>query len=351
MNIIELNDSNIPFSKSELEKNNFLPIALSDEEGNFYTLCNESKIYKTNKTIFVESVRQIFQSQKNAHLPRSIKSIQKKRYEKMKQLMKSIPIFLNNRYLMEVETLQKTFLFKQYNEINFLLKQQLTGLTKSHFEYMAPDVAARQNAYGNGNLNSTLFEKYGVYIKKQDNSEFSQTELSEANEIISEVFTFFKIQKSFMQKNNLKISFTHNKSMKTIKASGVFIENYKSIGVPFSNAANRGIEEPKIILAHEIGHWIDLAFGQGVIFSSGKAGTISNLLAQSFFRNMKNRNKASDYWKSTTECFARAMEEFFAVENYNSESYFSKSYYCNQKDYEEKIKPLVKLIIENLECM
>lgn len=350
MEIIELLAAPVPFNREELEKDTYLPVSIFDELGNYYTLV-EGKIYKTNEEILISSVKQIFESNPKAKFPQSVQSMAKGRYNEMEKLMKAVPHFQENRYLMEVPALQKSFIFKQYNELNFLLKKTITNLDKSHFEYMAAPALKRQTAYGDTNVNTALAEKYGIGLKKQDGKQLSEIELQEAESIISTVFDFFKIPKDLAKKTELIISFTHNKSMKSARnAAGVFIPNYKAIGVSFSDGYNGTISESKKILAHETGHWIDALAGIDFSnFSSSTEGTIQSVLAASVVTSMNDASSSTTYWRESTECFARAFEEYFAVEALSDYSYFTRKYYCPKNEYESQIKPLVQLIISNLQ--
>lgn len=76
--------------------------------------------------------------------------------------------------------MQTSIIFKQYNDINYLLKKELEGLTKSHFEYVAESEIEKHKAYGKNNASDILFEEFGVKIKKQDGSDFSEDEIKAA---------------------------------------------------------------------------------------------------------------------------------------------------------------------------
>lgn len=344
MEIIELNDGVIPFPASELERLKFLPYSLYDEKGFYYSICN-GKIYKTSQDIFIESVRLIYNSVQNAKFPKAIKSMEKDRSKNLIQMIKKIPHFQSNRYLQEVETLQKSFIFKQYNDINYLLKKELEGLTKSKFEYVAASEIANHTVYGKTNTSDILFDEFGIKIKKQDGSNFSEDEIKTAEEIIKPVFDFLKLPKTVFEQNHLIISFTHNKTMKNERnAAGIFVTNYKSIGISFSDNG--------IVLAHELGHWLDFIMGQNIVncmsFASSANGTMQNVIAFTMRSAMNGNDTKSDYWTNSTECFARSIEEYVSVELFKDESIFSKQYYCNKLNYEQNLKPLIQLILGSI---
>lgn len=344
MDIIELTEGLIPFSFKAMENQKFLPYSLYDEKGFYYSFCDE-RIYKTSQNTFIESVRAIYTSVQNAQFPKAIKSMEKERSDKLIQMIKCIPHFQANRYLQEVKALQTSFIFKQYNDINYLLKRELAGLDKSHFEYVAAAAIAKYNAYGKTNTNNTLFDELGVKIKKQDGKDFSEDEIKTAMGIIKPVFDFLKLPKTLLEKNNLIISFTHNKSMKSERnAAGVFVSNYKSIGISFSDTGP--------VLAHELGHWLDFIMGKTIVncmnFASSANGTMQNIISVTMCSLMNGNNSKSDYWTNPTECFARSIEEYVSVELCKDDSIFSRQYYCNRQTYEQRLKPLVQLIISSI---
>src|SRR5574344_52254 len=125
MEIIELLDAPVPFNREKLEKNAYLSVSIFDELGNYYTLV-EDKIYKTNEEILISSVKQIFESNPKAKFPQSVQSMAQGRYKEMEKLMKAVPHFQKNRYLMEVPSLQKTLIPKSKIYPNTTLKKALT---------------------------------------------------------------------------------------------------------------------------------------------------------------------------------------------------------------------------------
>ena len=69
----------------------------------------------------------------------------------------------------------------------------------------------------------------------------------------------------------------------------------------------------------------------------------------------KNLNKKTDssYTNSTTECFARALEQYNAIETKGEMAemakqgrYFASEDYVNKETYESKVKPLIKQFLE-----
>ena len=344
MEIIELKEGLIPFNAEKMEKQKFLPYSLYDEKGFYYSLCDE-KIYKTSQDIFVESVKLVYDSTQNAKFPESVSTMEKERSKSLIQLLKTIPHFQSNRYLQEVKTLQTSFIFKQYNDINFLLKKELAGLEKSKFEYEAAPALARQKAYGKVNTSDVLSDEFGIKIKKQDGSDFTEDEIKNAVKIIKPVFTFLNLPKTLFEQNGLIISFTRNKTMKNERnASGVFVSNYKSIGISFSDSG--------IVLAHETGHWLDFIMGKNILncmdFASSSNGTMQNVIALTMRSLMNGNETKSDYWTNPTECFARSLEEYVSIELFKDYSICSKQYYCSRQNYEQNLKPLVQLILSSI---
>ena len=107
-----------------------------------------------------------------------------------------------------------------------------------------------------------------------------------------------------------------------------------------------------IVLAHELGNWLDFIMGQNILncmsFASSANGTMQNVIAFTMRFSMNGNDTKSDYWINSTECFARSIEEYVSVELFKDESIFSKQYYCNKLNYEQNLKPLIQLILGSI---
>ena len=107
-----------------------------------------------------------------------------------------------------------------------------------------------------------------------------------------------------------------------------------------------------IVLAHELGHWLDFIMGQNILncmsFASSANGTMQNVIAFTMRFSMNGNDTKSDYWINSTESFARSIEEYVSVELFKDESRFSKQYYCNKPNYEQNLKPLIQLILGSI---
>jgi hypothetical protein len=86
-------------------------------------------------------------------------------------------------------------------------------------------------------------------------------------------------------------------------------------------------------------------------------------IAITFRRNM-NKKTDSEYLNATCECFARALEQYFAIETYGPEAsliyssgktlaqfrgYFSEESYVSKKVYEEEMKPMIAEYLKSID--
>ena len=135
----------------------------------------------------------------------------------------------------------------------------------------------------------------------------------------------------------------------------MYIPKMKTIAV--SN--KYGFEKFECIMAHETAHYIDNRLGEskGERYSTdnfeGTAGTIAGN-----FRKLMNKKSDSDYINSTKECFARALEQYFAIESfgenvsyYESKAtgeilYFDAESYVNKANFDATMKPLIKKFLD-----
>ena len=78
-----------------------------------------------------------------------------------------------------------------------------------------------------------------------------------------------------------------------------------------------GSEQFTQIFAHETGHYIDHKMGEraGKRYITDDYEGLAGKIAFSF-RSGMNAQSDSDYTNATKECFARALEQYFAMQNF-----------------------------------
>ena len=214
---------------------------------------------------------------------------------------------------------------------------------------------ALETSFGESNTNLELKEKYGILVKRQNGSQIQPTEINQIKESWIKVQSLFGGISTMALSDNLKISHTAERYVYASKAAGMYIPKMKTIAV--SN--KYGAEKFQCIMAHEIAHYIDNKIGEqkGMRYSTDNYEGTAGIIA-SKYRKLLNEASDSDYINATKECFARAMEQYFAVETfgenvsyYESKQvgeilYFNAESYINKKNYDETIKPLIQQFLE-----
>ena len=204
---------------------------------------------------------------------------------------------------------------------------------------------ALETSFGFSNTNDSLEAKYGILVKRQDGSQILPNQIEQIREAWVNIQSKFGGLSTLAKEVKLKISHTGDKYVFSSKASGVYVPKMGTIAV-----TNKwGADSFQTIFAHETAHFIDNKIGEqkGQRFFSdnfeGKAGVIART-----FRNLMNQKSESDYTNCTKECFARAMEQFFAIENFGYEiklahlgTYVTERDYVSKDNYDNQLRPLI----------
>jgi DNA polymerase III sliding clamp (beta) subunit (PCNA family) len=204
---------------------------------------------------------------------------------------------------------------------------------------------ALETSFGFSNTNNTLEAKYGILVKRQDGSQILPNQIEQIREAWVNIQSKFGGLSTLAKEVKLKISHTGDKFVFSSKASGVYVPKMGTIAV-----TNKwGADSFQTIFAHETAHFIDNKIGEqkGQRYFSdnfeGKAGVIART-----FRNLMNQKSESDYTNCTKECFARAMEQFFAIENFgygvklaNLGTYVTERDYVSKDNYDNQLRPLI----------
>ena len=167
----------------------------------------------------------------------------------------------------------------------------------------------RETAYGDSNTNQSLYEHFGVLVKRQNGNSITTKEIQELQGVLQYVYSVFGNLSQQCKDFGLKISHSGRKQMHAMHASGVFIDIQNAIGISFAG----GIERAKTVAIHEFSHFIDYLKGTTLdaYYASDIEGSLENTIAR-MYRNLTNPKASfySDYMIRTCECFARAMEQY-----------------------------------------
>jgi hypothetical protein len=214
---------------------------------------------------------------------------------------------------------------------------------------------AEETSFGDSNTNNVLQSQYGILVKRQNGTAIQPNEIEQIKESWVSVQGIFGGISNLAKEDNLKVSHTADKYVYASKASGMYIPKMRTIAV-----TNKfGDEKFRCIMAHEIAHYIDNRVGEqkGERYSTDNYEGVSGEIA-STFRKLMNEKTDSRYINATKECFARAMEQYYAIETFGEDvTYFDSSVtggikyieaktYVNKENYHSKIKPLIQKFLE-----
>ena len=398
------------FDIEGLVSDNFLPVCVKDfSDGSYFVQSKiktgekdklnlagdvigkesvfEKKYYKMSPDLLAASVdyylkykRAELKENNNTQkvsLPRALKTMPTTRYLDMAELLsfcKDIsPVNKgNNPELWKRDLRRGSVGYKLQNDIIFnkqwqplldSIKDKKLDMNLQKQDFINTYDKGEETSYGKSNRYNTLYEDYGVKIKKQNGSTFSSTEKESFKNALDNCWNYFGALNGLAADSDLTLSYADNCNQHARKAVGLYryvpYSGEKSIGVSFFSNDS---ESASVTLAHEITHWLDSEKGlkQHHHFASDIEGTLENKIASKFKQlvrqnvNEKNRKtivlnnnkiKLGDYWYRTCECLARAVEEHYALTN-NFRSFEDDIAYLPKKQYEKEIEPLVKELLE-----
>jgi hypothetical protein len=294
-----------------------------------------------------------------------------KYYSDKKPSIKRLKVLSSNRI-----TYDQMYMIQAFNknsEGNQISDREvwgIYGLMKVDFDQKSLDLQLQQESlestytkgvetsYGDSGTKNNLLKDYGVKVKRQNGDEINESEINQIKNALDSTAKVFGHNVNMNKEFGLKISHSGNVLMHAMNASGVFIPTKKAIGV----TAKGGDNQFRFTFGHEYAHFIDHSVGRGTgnWFASDKQGTTANQIAVMFGKLMKKpgNKSVSGYWGRSCEKFARAMEQYHAIEVYGDnvtkwgdDNYYDKNYYLSKENY-QKIKPLIQQFLqENKEIL
>lgn len=214
---------------------------------------------------------------------------------------------------------------------------------------------ALETSFGESNVSDILKDRYGILVKRQNGDVINPLEVTQISSAWEKVQSVYGNLKPNALKYNLKVSHAGKKLIFAMKAIGVYIPQMGTIGV----SEKYGDKQFESTMSHEVAHFIDNFIGElnGKRWSTddyeGKAG----VLAFTFRNNMnKPKSQQTDYINATKECFARAMQQYFAYKVYGKDALviqeasegeattpiYNASNFVSFENFETKIKPLIE---------
>lgn len=233
-------------------------------------------------------------------------------------------------------------------------------------DYIDSYSKAVETAYGDSNTFNNLYSDFGIKIKKQNGSTFSKEQVERLSDVLGKVWKHYGNLSKLAGEYNLKVSYADNCMQFARKAIGLYFTYHNAIGISFFNEEKQlsvaGINHlPDVTLAHEVAHWLDSQKGKEShnFFASDKYGTLENQIATKFKEEIKLREKSNksatrigkadeihlgEYWHRTCECFARAMEQYYALKQGIDLS--EEIAYARKDNFEEDFIPLIEELME-----
>ncbi|GMO40559.1 MAG: hypothetical protein Ta2F_16670 [Termitinemataceae bacterium] len=231
-----------------------------------------------------------------------------------------------------------------YKKVREELDQKLLDMQAQLDDYKSTYTKGAEMSYGDNNTNAALLDKYGVMVKRQNGDAISGAEITELDNAFDGIKKVYGDVKDISAKYELKISHSGDKKMHARKTIGIFNSVYHAIGVSFGKK-----EDAPFVLAHEYAHFLDNRAGQESkhFFASDMKGTPEAKIADVFRRQM-NTYHATGYWGRTCECFARAMEQYAALQlsPQRYEKYCKDDYFCNDTNFKKQVVPLVEKLMQ-----
>jgi len=247
--------------------------------------------------------------------------------------------------------------FKYWKEFRYMMSWKIKDIKIQRQFESETRAIAMETSFGESNTNDSLFEQYGILVKRQNGSQIKPGEIEQIRVAWSNINKLYGGLVQSAKDHRLKISHTGNTLVFASKAAGVYIPKMRTIA-----ASNKfGDNQFESIMAHEAAHWIDSILGEakGGRYASDDFESSGGVIADKLRRNM-NAPSDSDYITSTKECFARAMEQYFAIETFGDEAeliysyteldrkrpYFSEDHYVSKEFYYDKLRPLIQEFIK-----
>ena len=241
-----------------------------------------------------------------------------------------------------------------------IIDRKIIDLKIQRENYSYNHSKAIETSFGMSNTDNTLYEDFGVLVKRQNGDAISLIDIEQIKNSLVDIQKAFGSFIDIFKEKKIIISHSASTYIFASKAIGMYVGNLSAIGV--SN--KYGKNQFKLTLAHELGHFIDNYIGKlnSKRFSSDNYDSLSGIIASTFRENLNDRTIKSEYLNSTIECFARAFEQYFGmtvlgddvlvrVANFDIDleaPLHTHRAFVSKENFYNKIKPLIdNFLIEN----
>jgi hypothetical protein len=242
--------------------------------------------------------------------------------------------------------------FRYWYQFRDMMEFKIKDIRIQRIELSDIRKEAIETSFGLRNTDAVLQPEYGILVKRQNGDKINAAEIEQIRESWVDVNNIYGNLKDLALKNTLKISHTGKTLIFASKALGVLVPSMGTIAV----SDKYGDQMFKMVMAHEVGHFIDNELGKikSKRWATDDYESKAGIVAFTFRNNMnKPKQEQSDYINSTKECFARAMEQYFGFKKFGDDVEMAYGpdktiYYSNADAYlnKEKFNTLVKPLIE-----
>lgn len=247
-------------------------------------------------------------------------------------------------------TYANPLVFQSWRDFSEMLEWKINDINIERESDSEMRNKATETSYGESNTNSILLEEHGVKVKRQNGEDIKPEHIENLKDAWVGVQSSFGKLTDNAKNDNLKLSHAGKTFMFASKAIGVYVPSMKTIGV----TEKFGKEDMGFTMGHEVAHWIDNTLGetQGKRFASSNYESTAGQIAIKFRKSM-NAESSSKYINSTHECFARALEQYNAIntkgedaEKLHSSNYFAHANFVSKDVFETTMKPLIEKFLE-----
>lgn len=249
--------------------------------------------------------------------------------------------------------------FSYWKQFREMMEYKFKDIEFQRAEMSENYKTAIETSFGESNTENYLFADYGVLVKRQNGDKINALEVEQIQEGLNLISKVFGNLKEEFIKNNIKISHTGKKLVFAQKAVGVYIPSMGTIAV----SDKYGEIQFNSTFAHELAHFIDNKLGQrnGKRWETDNFESTAGVIAFTFRNNLnKPKEQQTDYINATKECFARAMQQYFVMQQYGDdveivygygafnvpEKISNQEVFVKAEIFNEKIKPLIEIFLK-----
>ena len=327
-----------------LFRDQYLPVCVKDNDGNFFVL---RKLYKgiekapgrfgstVDKPVFENEVLKMSLdvmtatidyyikkkraelkeagSKEHVSLPRTPNTMLLERYNNMVYLLSFCKSYSEDKdiledysylgrrrtWIPEGYTKQKKVIFnEQWQPLLQAVKDKKLDMNLQKQDLIDTYAKGEETSYGKSGRSDSLLDEYGVMIKKQNGTSFNSEQKEKLVFALDSVWKYFGSPEELAKSEDLTLSYADNCNQHARKASGIFrhsgINNELAIGVSFYTDEKKEDYRADATLAHEVTHWLDYERGKEThhFFASDIDGSLENKIASEFKRRIRNNEKA-----------------------------------------------------------